>query len=350
MSKIRQLASILLLSATLLTTYALAQTNLTQIRDTINNSDGTPFNGTLVITWNGYWTTLSGTISPLSTSARIYNGALSVLLVPTTTAAAGSYYQVVYYSKNGTVMWTETWQVPPSSNSLSVAAVRVSTTTGSGGSGGSGSTGGTGNGLYATLPISISQVTNLSSSLSQINSALTSLTNTVNGLSGVTPSTISFVVGETPSGTINGSNSGFTLSQTPVPASSLELYRNGLVQTAGVDYTLNGKAITFLTANIPRSGDLLQAYYRSSTGTSSGGGGTTSPSFTDAEFPTGTIGGANLIFTLAAAPNPAGSLKLYKNGMLLQQPNDYSLSGVTVTFVSAAAPQAGDLITAYYRH
>jgi hypothetical protein len=343
MGKIRKLASTLLLAATILTTCALAQTNLTQIRDTISNSDGTPFNGTVVITWNGFSTTLSGTISPLSTSARIYNGALSVLLVPTTTAASGSYYQVVYYSTNATVMWTETWQVPPSSNSLSVAAVRVSTTTGTGSSGGTGTTTGS---QYATLPISISQVTNLSSSLSQINSSLATLTTTVNGLTTATPSGIGFVDGETPSGTMNGTNAAFTLSQSPSPASSLELYRNGLVQTVGVDYTLSGKAITFLTADVPVSGDVLQAYYRVSSGTAT----TNSSSFADDETPTGTINGTNLTFTLVAAPSPTSSLRLYKNGMLLQQHSDYSLSGSTVTFVSAAAPQTGDSVVAYYRH
>ena len=345
MGKLRKLASTLLLTVTILTTCALAQTNLTQIRDTIKNSDGTPFNGTVVITWNGFSTTLSGTISPLSTSARIYNGALSVLLVPTTTAATGSYYQVVYYSTNGTVMWTETWQVPPSSNSLSVAAVRVSTTTGSG-SGTSGGAGSATGSQYATLPISISQVTNLSSSLSQINSSLATLTSAVNGLTTATPSGISFVDGETPSGTMNGTNAVFTLSQSPSPASSLELYRNGLVQTVGIDYTLSGQAITFLTADVPVAGDVLQAYYRISSGTAT----TSSFSFADDEVPTGTINGTNLTFSLAAAPSPAGNLRLYKNGMLLQQHNDYSLSGNTVTFVSAAAPQTGDSVVAYYRH
>lgn len=343
MGKIRQLATTLLLTATILTTYALAQTNLTQIRDTITNPDGTPFSGTVVITWNGYSTTLSGTISPLSTSARIYNGALSVLLVPTTTAASGSYYQVVYNSTNGTVMWTETWQVPPSSNSLSVAAVRVSSTTGSGSSSGTG-TGTTGSGTYATLPISISQITNLSATLSQINSSIASLTTTVSGLSGVTGSSVGFVDGETPSGTLNGTNTTFTLSQTPFPASSLELYRNGLVQTVGIDYTISGQTITFLGADTPISGDVLEAYYRTNTGTTATG------NFADAEIPGGTINGANLTFTLAAAPSPATSLKLYKNGMLLQRPNDYTLSGSIITFVNAAAPQSGDSITAYYRH
>lgn len=60
MSKLRQLASTLVLTATLLTMCAFAQTNLTQIRDTITNSDGTPFSGTIVITWNGSSTVSSG--------------------------------------------------------------------------------------------------------------------------------------------------------------------------------------------------------------------------------------------------------------------------------------------------
>lgn len=343
MGKFRQLATTLLLTATILTTAALAQANLTQIRDTITNPDGTPFNGTVVITWNGYSTTLSGSISPLSTSARIYNGALSVLLVPTTTASSGSYYQAVYTSSSGTVTWTETWQVPPSSNSLSVAAVRVSSTTGSGSSGGTG-TSSSGSGNYATLPIAISQVTNLSASLSQINTSLLSLQSSISGLNGSASAGVGFVDGETPSGTLNGVNATFTLAQTPAPASSLELYRNGLVQTVGVDYTLSGNTITFLTADIPGGGETLQAYYRTTSGTGA------TINFADAEVPGGTINGTNLTFTLAWAPSPAVSLKLYKNGMLLEQPNDYSLSGSTITFVSAAVPQTGDSITAYYRH
>src|SRR4051794_36287735 len=114
MHKLRHWVSAVFVTATLLITCAYAQSNLTQIRDTIYNANGTPFNGTVVITWNGASSTLTGSVSPLSTSARIYNGALSVLLVPTTTAGGNSYYQVIYSSSDGTTQWTETWQVPPS--------------------------------------------------------------------------------------------------------------------------------------------------------------------------------------------------------------------------------------------
>lgn len=279
-------------------------------------------------------------MSPLSASARIYNGALSVLLVPTS-MATGAYYSVIYYSTNGTAMWTETWQVPVSSNALGVASVRQSSSTGSSGTGTG--TGTTAN-QYATLPISISQVTNLTSSLSLITSSLNALTTTVNGLSSATMSKVAFVDGETPSGITNGSNATFSLSQTPSPATSLELYRNGLAQTPGTDFTLSGNIITFVNLDLPLSGDVLQAYYRVASTT------TSSTNFADAEVPSGQINGSNLSFTLAALPSPLISLKLYKNGMLMQQTNDYSISGSTITFVTAATPQAGDSVTAYYRH
>ena len=54
MVNFRQLLIAILIAATLVACSAFAQTNLTQILDTITNPDGTPFNGTVVITWNGY--------------------------------------------------------------------------------------------------------------------------------------------------------------------------------------------------------------------------------------------------------------------------------------------------------
>jgi uncharacterized protein YoxC len=497
MIKLRHLLSATLLCATLVVSCALAQSNLTQILDTITNPDGTPFSGTVMITWNGY----SGS-GRLSTSAQIYNGALSVLLVPTTTAAAGTYYSVVYNSSNGLVTWTEVWQVPPSSTPIPLSQVRQSSTKGSGGGSGSGGSGG--GSQYATLPIAINQVTNLSSSLSNINSTLntlqattnsfsssitglnntvtslsstasnqgstlsnlgttvashtaslaglatsvsglngtvsglnttvasqgntlsslsstigsltstvtahgtalsnltgtvsgltttltghtnsittltsnltsltttvsgnstsltsltgtvgglnstiSSLTNTVNGLS-ATVNTLSasssnavFVDAETPTGTINGSNTSFTLSHTPAPVVSLTLYRNGLIQTNGVDFTIGGSTLTFLAGSVPKVGDIVLAYYRVP-------GTGAAIMFTDAEMPGGSANGTNLTFTLASAPNPTASLKIYKNGVLLSQGGDYSVSGSSITFAgTATAPQTGDSLLATYRH
>lgn len=69
------------------------------------------------------------------------------------------------------------------------------------------------------------------------------------------------VDGETPAGTLNGTNLIFTLAFQPA-ASSLHLYRNGLRQKLGLDYTLSGNTITFLVAAVPQPGDTLLADYR----------------------------------------------------------------------------------------
>ena len=68
-----------------------------------------------------------------------------------------------------------------------------------------------------------------------------------------------FVTREVPSGTINGSNTAFTLANTPVVGTE-HVYLNGLLQNAGgVDYSISGTAITYTTA--PQTGDTLLVSY-----------------------------------------------------------------------------------------
>jgi hypothetical protein len=71
--------------------------------------------------------------------------------------------------------------------------------------------------------------------------------------------------------------------------------------------------------------------------------------FVDNEIPTGAENGTNAIFSLSQAPSPGASLSLYRNGLMLRQGVDYTLSGNTVSFVVAATPQTGDLLSAFYR-
>lgn len=70
-----------------------------------------------------------------------------------------------------------------------------------------------------------------------------------------------FVNNETPSGSINGSNTSFTLASSPNPATSLELRLNGqiLKSGSGNDFTLSDATITMVAA--PASGDVLTATY-----------------------------------------------------------------------------------------
>lgn len=64
----------------------------------------------------------------------------------------------------------------------------------------------------------------------------------------------------TPTGTINGVNTDFTLNHTPSPATSLKLYRGGQLQSLTEDFTLSGNTITFLIA--PVAGEILKVEHR----------------------------------------------------------------------------------------
>lgn len=86
--------------------------------------------------------------------------------------------------------------------------------------------------------------------------AVTFLQTNVVGLS-----SSSFVTSETPSGSINGSNTTFVLANTPISGSEA-IYLNGLRQESGSgnDYTISGATITMLTA--PIAGDKIRVDYR----------------------------------------------------------------------------------------
>lgn len=74
-------------------------------------------------------------------------------------------------------------------------------------------------------------------------------------------SNTNFVDKEIPSGAINGSNTAFTLANSPV-AGSEHVYLNGILQESGAgnDYTISGANITMLTA--PLTGEKLRVSYR----------------------------------------------------------------------------------------
>jgi hypothetical protein len=83
----------------------------------------------------------------------------------------------------------------------------------------------------------------------------------------------SFVDGDSPAGIVDGANATFTISAEPDPVASLAIYRNGLLQKAGSDYTFSGRTAQFVAAAIPQPGDTLLASYRL------GGGETAAPQF-----------------------------------------------------------------------
>lgn len=361
MSRFQKLFTSLFLFGLLSGASAVQAQTLTTIRDTVKNADGSNFYGRAIISWQAFTAATGATVAPHSTSVTITNGYFSVVLVPTTNASPGAYYTVQYSSNDGTTLWTEYWQVPPSWTALTLKQVRVASPPASGGA-----TGG------VTLPISEANVTNLLNDLAArptqsgtvtpsraaIFDALGNIGSVqgnpsdcvhVDGSSGACAAgaavsvSSGFVDGDVPSGVANGANLVFTLSQTPAPAMSLSLYRNGLALRQGVDYSLSSNTVTFIAAAAPQTGDLLTAFYRVP-------GTPIAVAFADAEIPAGTMDGSNATFRLAYNPSPSGSLQLFKNGTLLSVNRDYTLSGSTLTLFGTAIPQSGDKVQAFYRH
>ena len=67
------------------------------------------------------------------------------------------------------------------------------------------------------------------------------------------------VYDEVPVGAVNGTNTVFTLANTPNPSASLDIELNGLPQRVGIDFTLSGANITFIT--VPQAGDSVYARF-----------------------------------------------------------------------------------------
>lgn len=75
---------------------------------------------------------------------------------------------------------------------------------------------------------------------------------------------LKFWKAETPSGTVNGSNKVFTLSQLPLENDAVLVFLNGILQTLTTDYTLSNQTLTFVTA--PALGQSVRVQYVQFTG------------------------------------------------------------------------------------
>jgi hypothetical protein len=259
---------------------------LTTIQDILYKADGTRFNGILTISWSSFQAPDNSSIVTQSTNVKVVDGNLRVQLVPGTTSSPAVAYSVRYNS-DGRVQFRETWSVPASAQPLRVRDVRVSSSSPLAADTGSGGTTVQESdvvGLVADLgtrpvkgPGFAAGRVAVVDSAGMLESASGSPTDCVrvDGSSGPCGDQgPSFVDGDTPSGIVDGSNASFTLSATPNPVASLAVYRNGLLQKTGFDYTLAGQAIQFAAGAEPQPGDTLLASYRLGGGSGSGGGGT----------------------------------------------------------------------------
>jgi hypothetical protein len=97
----------------------------TTVADTVYMADGSPAQGSLIITWPAFATASGAVLGAGTTSVTLDKGTFSVALVPNAGAnPAGVYYTVVYQLGPGQVK-TEFWVVPTSSPA-NLAAVRTS--------------------------------------------------------------------------------------------------------------------------------------------------------------------------------------------------------------------------------
>jgi hypothetical protein len=323
-----------------------AQPPLTLIQDVLYKADGARFTGYVHISWNSFEAGDTSNIATQFRSVRIVDGNFSVKLVPTTNADPPATYTAVYNS-DGKVQFQETWAVPPSTKRLRIRDVRISTPSNldSGGGGpvqesdvvglvadlNSRPTEGPG---YATGRVLVS---NSIGELEAVSGNLSDCVH-VDGSSGPCGSASSggtvpgYVDSEVPGGVVDGANATFSLAGQPNPAASLALYRNGVFQKAGFDYSLSGGSILFVTGATPQPGDTLLASYRVAGVTAPLTEETAAPSVETLCSNAGTSTMSAGDTTLGACVVPAGTLKA---GDRVEIRFDYAHTGAQSGFLFA---------------
>lgn len=135
---------------------------------------------------------------------------------------------------------------------------------------------------------------------------------------------------------LSGSGVTFSLSQMPVTGSVM-LFRNGLYQSAGVDYTISGSTITLGSA---LGGDDLFAVY------------STSATFitTLQEVPSGAINSNNVQFTLSHLP-AMNAVLIFLNGVFQTAGIDYFIpTDDPQLIIMTRAPMTGDNLRVAYQY
>lgn len=155
------------------------------------------------------------------------------------------------------------------------------------------------------------------------------------------------ISGETPSGTVNGTNPTFTLSKTPVgqrPGTTafLDVTRNGVLQTPTSNYTFTGSTITFQAGAIPLTGDILRTTYWAVVPTTYSGLFTTTSTVASSLNPS--TSGASVTFTLtttyAGGVGPTGTTEFFDGVTSLGAGSTPSGSGGVVTSTLATSALA----------
>lgn len=158
----------------------------------------------------------------------------------------------------------------------------------------------------------------------------------IGATSSVSTNTYSVFAEYVPNGTMNGTNTAFTISVVPAEAM---LFLNGIYQVSGVDYTLTGTSIVMTSP--PFEGDIFKALvYTGVVGTSSY---VTTPTV---ETVGGTRNGTNTSFTVTPGYD---RIAVYLNGVLQVEGSDITFTGPggLITYIGASIPDMDDTFIAY---
>lgn len=145
------------------------------------------------------------------------------------------------------------------------------------------------------------------------------------------------VLNEVPSGTIDGSNLLFAIANTPSDSNTVMLWLNGQLLKQGSDYSVSSKNITFLCSP-PTQGDVLLTMYTKVV---------TVKQFAMNEAVTFPIVSGTTRIRVSNTPSPASSLMLFRNGQLLTQDLDYTLTGKDVSAVGWSIDPAEVYLATY---
>ena len=147
----------------------------------------------------------------------------------------------------------------------------------------------------------------------------------------------------------DGTSTDFTTTATFAGQNDLLVFVDGVIQYPGVDFTLSGTTLTFLSA--PQNGAEILLYGLTSiTSVVTPGDGTvTAAKLAASAYTRDTFNGDNSTtsFTLTRDPGSVYSPFIYVDGVIQDPITHYSITGTTLTFVTAPATGTDNVLVIY---
>ncbi len=161
---------------------------------------------------------------------------------------------------------------------------------------------------------------------------------------GVTPASIaSFGVAnmhkwtqEIPTGTINSSNTSFTIAKAPYSTTATLVFRNGMFQALGTDFSVTNN-VNILFTSAPTTGDEVVAVY---------GRGNVVPYVYVQSITTVSVTGSSVAFTPSPLCSYTPGVAVFLNGLQRVVNTDFTASATGVGFTYNLSP--GSIVSCFY--